>query len=135
MDDSYANGDDMSVSFDTTNGEPDETVVIGSPVDEIEKCDAAQINVYSSSFTASEYGPSDSNIVSFDVVFTVTISDNNSTNCKTYQVVKRIGVDKCKLAAEASSGTPISIIEAKKVVDQKPILSEAKRFKRLAGLE
>ena len=45
MDDSYANGDDMSVSFDTANGEPDETVVIGSPVDEIEKCDAAQINV------------------------------------------------------------------------------------------
>ena len=31
MDDSYANGDGMSVSFDATNGEPDETVVIGSP--------------------------------------------------------------------------------------------------------
>lgn len=133
MDDSYANGEG-SVSFATQDEMPDETVVIGNPEPEICSSDKRNINIFASSINATEYTVMANGIASFDVVFSVNITDEVG-NTKTYQVVKRIGVDKCKMAAEAESGTPVSIVETKKVVEQKPVLTEAQRFKRLAGLE
>lgn len=86
----------------------------------------AQITVYSNNITPVAYNPDDT-INAFDIVFSVQITEGNGT--KTYQVVKRIGIDKVKLAQQAQSSTPITVVESKK-----PSIN-VKNWRRIAGLE
>jgi hypothetical protein len=96
----------------------DPSVVIGAPQSEAE---LSQISVFAQSINAVSY-QQDSPIAAFDVVFSVSII--NSEGCaKTYQVVKRIGVDRMKIAQDAESSTPVSIVEAKQ--PEQPIIAEA----------
>lgn len=107
----------------------DATIAVGSPVD---KHDPANITVYANSITPVQYGGGEE-VAAFDVVFSVGINCDGVS--KTYQVVKRIGVDKCKLACEAASSTPVSIVESKSAALKEEAAATAKRFRRLAGLE
>lgn len=101
---------------------PAETaVVMGAPA-AVLKPDT--ITVYAESITANAWNDMDP-IVSFDVVFTVSIRNNNGEDqyagctTKTYKVVKRIGVDKAKIACDALGSVPVSIVESNDALDKK----------------
>ena len=114
---------------------PETSVVVGTPMPAGR--DASTITVYANSINPASYGGEANGVAAFDVVFSVGVTCEDGS-CKTYQVVKRIGIDKCKIASEAESSTPVSIVEAEKVeepVQSKPVISEAKRMRILAGLE
>lgn len=103
-----------------------DSVVVGSPTSEYAP---SQVTVYAQSITPNAY-TAESVVATFDVVFSVGVMCEDGTS-KTYQVVKRIGIDKCKLADEAMRTTPVSIVESKK----EEAKATAKRFRILAGLE
>jgi hypothetical protein len=118
------------------------SVVVGDPVDypppatEVPK---RTISVYANSINAVSYDVS-GEVACFDIVFSVGIMDSDGSACKTYQVVKRIGIDKEKIAGEVKDSSPVTVVEAskpepKKVINEgrsKP--SELERFRRIAGL-
>ena len=107
-----------------------DSIAIGTPM--ASQQDARRITVYANNISPVSYNDDDP-VVAFDVVFSVGIAcDDGST--KTYQVVKRIGVDRKKIAADAESTTPVSIVEAKKPLKENHNYSTA-RFKTLAGLK
>lgn len=108
----------------------DSSIAIGNPI--TKDLDPSSITVYANSINpVSSMG--DSAIVAFDVVFSVSCVCPDSGRTSTYQVVKRIGVDKMKMANDAKMSTPISIVEAKKQSTLGLGVSTA-RFKALAGL-
>lgn len=109
---------------------PDESVTIGSPYTERSPAD---ISVYSQSITPVSFAH-DAGIVAFDIVFSVGIVCDGNTS-KTYQIIKRIGIDKVKLAADAENGTPLSIVESTSTALKKDAEATKHRFRRLAGLE
>jgi hypothetical protein len=112
----------------------DPTIAIGSPEVSPAVVDQSYVSVYANNITPVSYGDTDA-VACFDVVFSVGVRDDDGQT-KTYQVVKRIGIDKSKIAAEASQSTPVSIVEGKKVEAAKPlVITEAKRMRILAGLE
>lgn len=86
----------------------------------------SQITVYSNNITPVAYNPDDT-INAFDIVFSVQVVEGSEV--KTYQVVKRIGIDKVKLAQQAQFSTPITVVESKK-----PSIN-TKNWRRIAGLE
>lgn len=88
------------------------------------------VSIYANSINPVSY-MGDSAVVAFDVVFSVSCTDPRDGSISTYQVVKRIGVDKMKMANDAKMTTPISIVEAKKPT----ITGTTERFKALAGLK
>ena len=104
-------------------------MTIGMPCSELE---ASAVTVYATSITPVSYDANDGPVVAFDIVFSVGVNCGDST--KTYQVVRRIGVDKVKLATTAQSTTPVSIVEAKNALS-KDADETRKRFRRLAGLD
>ena len=95
------------------------------------------VYVYAGSITPVSSEPG-SAIASFDVVFSVSCMDPSGTT-STHQVVKRIGVDKMKMANDAKMTTPISIVESEKPAqkaEQPSIISASRdRLKALAGLK
>lgn len=108
----------------------DETISIGSPVNER---DASCISVYAENITASGVYDDKSATCTFDIVFNVGIREGDVS--KTYRVVKRIGIDKVKLACDAECSTPVSIVEEKAEARKAEAAATAKRFRILAGLE
>jgi hypothetical protein len=115
-----------AISYDDA---ADATIAVGSPVGQY---DPSTITVYSNSITPVSYGGSDE-VACFDVVFSVGINCEGVS--KTYQVVKRIGIDKCRIASEAACSTPVSIVESKSEALKEEAAATRKRFRRLAGLE
>lgn len=116
--------------YPTAEMPADDVVSIGSPPPVMEK----RVSVYANNITPVSYGDDNSPLCCFDVVFSVGVGCEDGTT-KTYQVVKRIGIDKMKICAEAEAGTPVSIVEDKKEQPTKFVISESKRFRILAGLE
>lgn len=119
----------------TTNdgSAPDEInmdVTIGNPVSNHDLTPES-VFVYANNITPVTSEPG-STIASFDVVFAVNVVDSATGSTSTHQVVKRIGVDKMKMANDAKMSTPISIVEAKK--PESSMLSAA-RIKALAGIK
>lgn len=106
-------------------------ITVSNPV--THDLDPKQVYVYANSINPVS-SMDDSTIVSFDVVFSVSCTDPNNGTASTYQVVKRIGVDKMKMVNDAKMSTPISIVEAKTPTKAPMGLSTA-RFKALAGLK
>lgn len=121
---------DVQASMTAPEMDFDHSIAIGSPTSGV---DASSITVYANNISAVSYVASNDNIVAFDIVFSVGINCGDST--KTYQVVKRIGIDKCKLADEAESSTPVSVVEAKSDALKEEAAATRKRFRRLAGLD
>lgn len=104
-----------------------DSITIGAPTS---SCDPSCVSVWAESITP--VSPTDGGIAVFDVVLSVGIRSEDGMTSKTYKVVKRIGMDKVKLASQAECSAPVSIVEQQKVDDAK---ATAKRFRRLAGLE
>lgn len=112
----------------------DPSIAIGSPATSVP--DPKTITVYANSITPTSFSGDDSSVAAFDVVFSVGIAGGDGTS-KTYQIVKRIGIDKARVAAEVENTAPMSIVEAQPVVktdSTKYVLSEVERMRRLAGL-
>lgn len=107
----------------------DPSVVIGSP-------DNARhpscISVYAESISYSGSYDPECEVCTFDVIFNVGIREGDTS--KTYRVVKRIGIDKVKLACDAECSTPVSVVEHNDTA-KKEAAATAKRFRILAGLE
>jgi len=117
--------------------DPDNSsVVVGTPVGL--GFDPKRVTVYASTITPTTYGTDENGVATFDVVFTVGIDCDGKSN--TYQIVKRIGVDKAKIAAEVQSSQPVSVVESvqatapKKKDPTEYVLTQTEAFKRLAGL-
>ena len=124
-----------STAVMTAPGSMDTSIAIGTPASPT-PCE--RITVYAQSITPTEFSGGSNPVAAFDVVFSVGIQCDDGT-CKTFQVVKRIGVDKCRIASEVENSTPVSIVEDKKPnskQDDKKQLAEAiYRARCLAGLE
>lgn len=108
----------------------DSSAVIGSPMTPREP---SCISVYAESILQSGAYDPECNVCSFDVVFNVGIREGDIS--KTYRVVKRIGIDKVKLACDAECSTPISVVEHNEEAKKAEAAATAKRFRILAGLE
>ena len=107
-----------------------DSIAIGSPAN---KYDASSVSVYAQSITPIAYQSADE-VACFDVVFSVGINCGDGVS-KTYQVVKRIGIDKCKIACEAECSVPVSVVESQQEEKKQAGLAAAKRARILAGLE
>lgn len=127
--DAAAYSDEKVPADDRTD---DSVMTIGSPY---KMHDPSCVNVYAESITpADPYGAGEpSAIAVFDVVFVVGVNEGTCT--KTYRVVKRIGIDRCKIACEAECSAPVSIVEEKSEQRKAEAKETAKRFRKLAGLE
>ncbi len=131
VDPGYA--DQAAVMMTTPGAEPESAVTIGAPAPAV--VDPTTVTVYANSINPISYSGDANGIAAFDVVFSVGLACADGS-CKTYQVVKRIGIDKCKIAAEVENSTPVSIVEAKVEETVKPRVNESvSRARRLAGLE
>lgn len=120
----------MALAKGDGDNDADDSIVVGDPVGNM--MDPSSVTIYANTISPVSYS-SDSAIVAFDVVFSVgCVCPDGKTS--TYQVVKRIGVDKMKMANDAKMTTPVSIVEAKQ--PEKVIMAgvTTARFKALAGL-
>lgn len=108
----------------------DPYVVIGSPDNSRHP---SVVSVYAESITSSGSYDPESEVCTFDVVFSVGIREGDTS--KTYRVVKRIGVDKVKLACDAECSSPVSIVEHATEAKKALAAAQAKRFRQIAGLE
>lgn len=130
MDDGYADAPVVSLPpVPITSDSMSDTIAIGTPASEHSP---RNITVYANSINPISYNDDDP-VVAFDVVFSVGIACEDGST-KTYQVVKRIGVDRQKMASDAQATTPVSIVEAKKPLKESASYTTA-RFKALAGLK
>lgn len=115
----------------TDDGDPPESSNNGAHKD----IDPESVYVYANSINpASTAG--DGNMVAFDVIFSVSMSTPDTGTSHTFQVVKRICVDKMKMAHEAKMSTPVSVVESVKPEPEKFAMNvSTARFKQLAGLK
>lgn len=96
------------------------------------------ISVYMDSAQVTNYDPR-SPIVQIDMVLSVSISDPAGTGCSnTYKMVKRVAMDKCKLACDAENLTPVTVVEDEEdPAEVKKIMEafyHAQRAREIAGL-
>jgi hypothetical protein len=111
----------------------DASIAIGSPSPA--HVDPKTITVYANSISPISFSGDADGVAAFDIVFSVGV--NCGETSKTYQVVKRIGIDKARIAAEVENAQPLSIVEAQpapKVEEKKQVITEVQRMRRLAGL-
>lgn len=109
----------------------DSSIVVGTPSGS--QREPKNITVYANNITPIQYGGDDP-IVAFDVSFSVgVVCEGGET--KTYQIIKRIGIDRLKIAAEAEATVPVSIVEAVKPEAKKKGLYTTEQFRLLAGLK
>ena len=120
-----------------------DSMVVGAPQHDH---DPAKVTVYANNISPvtgnwnqpvpSDGGPAPevSPVAVFDIVFSVGVDCGGGVT-KTYQVVKRIGIDKCKIACEAECSTPVSVVESQSEELKAEAAATKKRFRILAGLE
>jgi len=136
MDDGYASSSIPSVPQPEMTVElPMATIGGDSAIASVEtttptEIDPDSVNVYALGVTNAS--TSEGNILAFDVNFSVSFTCPDTGTFSTYQVIKRIGVDKMKMVHEAKMSTPITIVEAKK---PETFVHSADRIKALAGLK
>lgn len=136
MDDGYANDGHATMAIElpsVTTSVGDQSMTIGAPMAN-PGLDPATVTVYAESINAVSYG-GDSTVVAFDVVFSISCVCPESGRTESYKVVKRIGVDKMKLANDAKSSVPVSIVEAKAPAVREQFLVSKERARVFAGLK
>jgi hypothetical protein len=107
MEDGYASGGYAPVEPQVTTM-PDASITVSSVP---EPADPSLVSAYAQSISPVTYQGGDA-IAKFDVVFSVACTCPDSGNLSTYQVVKRIGIDRAKIGQEARNNVPVSIVEA-----------------------
>lgn len=103
-----------------------------------EEYDLNDISVFANSISIVQSSNLEDKMVCFDINFMVSVTDGpeNSGGYSSFQVIKRIAIDKLKIVKEAKqSASKVSVVEGKNTSTKKVIISEAKRFRILAGLE
>lgn len=78
------------------------------PEVEASKCD--HIYVYVEGCPQVNQIP-DTSMISLDLVLNVSVTNPSTGTCSTYKVVKRLSMDKCKLAVDAETLTPFQVVE------------------------
>lgn len=127
-----AAGMDVSLNMDPNGeyGEP-ETITISEPGPK--EMDPESVYVHANSINPVSSMSKDNN-VAFDVVFSVSCTCPDTGAAQTFQVVKRIAVDKMKMAHEAKSTSNVSVVESKPA--EKFAMSESvQRWKTIAGIK
>lgn len=87
----------------------DITADVSLPSD-IDKTKFSHISAYIDTATMGSYNYDDPNVV-VDLVMTVCITNPADNTTKQFKVVKRLSMDKCKLAAQAENSTPVNVVE------------------------
>ena len=84
----------------------------------------------------------DISMISMDLVLNVCVTNPTTGTSSTYKVVKRLSMDKCKLACEAELGTPFQVVEGEgEPEDPTLVEAEMKAFyyarevRRKAGIQ
>lgn len=133
----------MTMASDSTVS--DAATVVSGPVQDIPSlaigspapmpAESKRISVYPNGITAISFSGDDNGVAAFDIVFSVGISCEDGST-KTYQVVKRIGIDKQKIASEVEGTQPTTVVESQEVQTARANKTATiKRARRLAGLE
>jgi hypothetical protein len=98
-------------------------------------CD--HIGVYMDSAQVMNYDPKSPTVL-VDMVLSVSVTDPGTGSSKNYKMVKRISMDKCKLACDAEHLTPVQVVEAEddplEVAQIMEQFYAAKRAREMAGL-
>jgi hypothetical protein len=105
----------------------DVTADVDLPADVAPSCDHINVSVDSASQTTWNTKDQMTNV---DIVLTVSITDPETGNVNSYKVVKRISMDKLKLAVQVENETPYQIVEAKTPEQEAEILAEAQAQQR-----
>lgn len=126
-----------AVSYTPPAMEPcaDMTAKMTMPAD-IDPMSCDHIGVYVDSANVVNYDPSNP-MVCVDMVMTVTITPPGSGATSSYKMVKRISMDKVKLACQAECETPISVVEEETPEQVDKMMAEfyaAQRARELSGL-
>lgn len=120
-----------SVSFSTHDGAEDDTVTIGAPAPSTGYTDPSRVAITANTPKLNSFNSTHA-VATFDIVFDVTIA-NDAGGFDSYQIVKRIGVDKCRIAEEARTNETVSVVESKSAY--KSITeSQVYKMRKLAGL-
>ena len=118
----------------TQDGEGvDPAMVIGDPAI-AGNITPANVCVYADGINPVSY-MGDAPIVTFDVVFSVAITCPVTNTVETYKVVKRIGVDRLKMAECAKMSMPVAVLEQKQPIAEAKALYSASDMRRLAGVK
>lgn len=113
----------------TVPSDCDDCVTVGAPT-----VNSKNVVVYADKISSVSFDETEL-IAFFDVTLCVAIIAEDGKS-KTYQVVKRIGIDKQRIAAEAEKTIPITIVESQqKITEDKQRVETVKRARRLAGLD
>lgn len=87
----------------------DITADVSLPSD-IDKSKFSHISAYVDTATMGSYDYDSPNVI-VDLVMTVNVTNPADNTTKQFKVVKRLSMDKCKLAAQAENSTPVSVVE------------------------
>lgn len=136
MDVTYAGMPTSGMDVDVSLAKADDAggISIENPTVANNDMTPSSISVYAHSINPTSY-MGDDNIASFDVIFSISITDQATGSITTHQVVKRIGVDKMKMAYNAKMTTPVSVVEAKKPAPKEESRISSDRIKALAGVK
>jgi len=119
----------------TVSAEPEfsSDVALGEP-----SCDTLQpshISVFADKVCPNQYCGEDERVISMDIVFVVNIYNTKTFMTESYNVVRRIGVDKLSLAQSAMCTTPMAVLENKDTGVADDVTAAAiKKLKVLAGI-
>lgn len=70
-----------------------------------------------------------SSMISMDLVLNVSISNPVTGTCSTYKIVKRLSMDKIKLAHQAELETPFQVVEGEAVIAARKAEEDAAKKK------
>ncbi len=123
----------MNLPVTTVGPVVDMTAAVAVPQD-VDTTKHDHINVYVDSASAVNYNPADPNVL-VDLVLSVSISDYDAGSSKSYKLIKRLSLDKCKLACEAEGVTP-HVVESldEDFTEIMEAFYAAKRAREVAGI-
>jgi hypothetical protein len=104
---------------------------------EIDTSACSHITVSCDSASVTNYNPDEPNVC-VELVLSVNVRNDAMGSSSNYKLIKRLKMDKCKLAYEAESHTPVSVVEDQEdplvVAQQMNEFYAARRARELSGL-
>jgi hypothetical protein len=127
----------MTASANTVPAEPYDIMSSFALPPEIDTSACSHITVSCDSASVTNYNPDEPNVC-VELVLSVNVRNDAMGSSSNYKLIKRLKMDKCKLAYEAESHTPVSVVEDQE--DQLVVAQEMnefyakKRARELSGL-
>lgn len=113
----------------------DITAAVAVPAD-VDTSSCSHISAYIDGMPCITSQPDDP-MVTADIVVCVCITDPVTYAQRTYKLVKRIAMDKCKLALQAETQTPVQVLEGEDpevVAGEMEAFYAARRAREMAGI-